>query len=271
MRRILGTLGLLAAALLVAAPATPAYAIPSGGASADTKGTSASVSPRTLSPGDTIHFTVSGFPAGETVSIKIDDQKFCSTLVSFGACVVHQQPIGSNGVASGSFVLPADIPAGKHWLRFLASSDDGGKITPYSCRGNSDFTVVARTTTEDQAGDDPTAPSTAAPSTTVGGSTTTGPTASGSAAPAAPASVAPAGTVLTVPSASGASEATAPSASPAESTPAEPTGSTDEPAGQPEAAAVTEESHVPVIGIVGLVVLAGAAVSLALRVRRGTR
>ncbi|MEX0426656.1 hypothetical protein AB3X52_03415 [Nocardioides sp. DS6] len=271
MRRLLGTLGLLAAGLLVAAPATPAYAIPSGGASADTTGTSASVSPRTLHPGDTIHFTVSGFPAGETVSIKIDDQKFCSTLVSFGACVVHQQRVGSNGVASGSFVLPADIPVNKkHWLRFLASKDEGGKITPYSCRGNTDFTVVAAAA--QAAGGEPAATATGAPTTTTGSSAPSG-------APVTAPSVVPAGKVLTVPapggtaSSSSTSSADSSAAGEPSASPSAPATATDEAAATPAAAAAdrTDESHVPVVGIVGLVLLAAAALGIALQLRRGSK
>lgn len=133
-----------AALLLAGAPAT---ALPPGGASSDTEGTSASVSPSSLGPGGTITFSIAGFPAGETVSVKIDDGEFCSEKGVHGACVVHQQKVDGQGRARGSFVLPSDLKPGKHWLRFLASAeitDDQGRylgVKPYSLRGNSDFTL----------------------------------------------------------------------------------------------------------------------------------
>ncbi|WP_028660635.1 hypothetical protein [Nocardioides insulae] len=140
--------GLAAVLLTITALAVPASAIPDGGASPDTPGTSASVSGGSVVPGGTIGFRVSGFPAGETVYIKIDDGLTCSSKSVHGACVVHQQAIPGGGTVSGSFVLPTDIKPGRHWLRFLASEEltKGGKYVGtqgYTCRGNTDFTVVA--------------------------------------------------------------------------------------------------------------------------------
>jgi hypothetical protein len=127
----------------------PAHAIPDGGAGANTAGTSASASPRTLTAGATIHFTVSGFPAGEVVYLKIDDGTFCSDKAVHGACVVHQQRLTSRGSAAGSFVLPSDLKPGRHWLRFLASkemTDAAGNylgVKGYTTRRGADFTITA--------------------------------------------------------------------------------------------------------------------------------
>lgn len=133
--------------------AAGAGAIPPGGASPDTAGTSASVSPATLSPGDRISFTVRGFPAGETLYIKIDDGKNCADTTQ-GGCVFHQQAIPSSGVVSGAFDLPDSISVGKHWLRFLASEQifnaDGSfkGVKGYTRRGGGEFTIVAATNSQ---------------------------------------------------------------------------------------------------------------------------
>lgn len=170
MRRLFPLVSL---GLSLLAGAGAAVAIPGDGASADTPGTSASVTPATLTAGATLHFTVSGFPAGQTVNVKIDDGKLC-TDSGHGACVYHQQKIPSSGVVSGSFTLPTSLPAGPHWLRFLASAPaPGGNGTiGYTCRGDSDFTVV-------KAGAAPAATTSAAPRATV---TVSGPAPSTSAA-----------------------------------------------------------------------------------------
>lgn len=137
------------AGVLLLAPlgmATTAQAIPGDGAGTDTPGTNSSVSPRALTAGSTINFSVSGFPAGQFVNIKIDDGLFCSDAGVHGACVVHVQKISSAGTASGSFVLPSDLKPGKHWLRYLSSEpipDRPGASKGYTRRGGSEFTVVA--------------------------------------------------------------------------------------------------------------------------------
>ena len=113
-----------------------AYALPPGGASEGTDGTS-TVSP-TVKPGGVISFNLSGFPENTTVSVKIDDGKECPADAPKGACVVHQQKSDGNGNVSGSFVLPRDLKNGEHTLRFLAAGakkDSKGKYLgtePYS-------------------------------------------------------------------------------------------------------------------------------------------
>ncbi|MFT4082352.1 MAG: hypothetical protein QM638_07175 [Nocardioides sp.] len=270
-----------AAATVLAALMMPAAAIPPGGASNDTPGTSASSSPKTLHAGDTISFRVTGFPAGQVVYVKIDDGKFCAAAATHGACVVHQQVIGSGGSVSGSFVLPSDLKPGKHWLRFLASepiSGAGGGTKGYTARGNSDFTTVAGGS--DDAGSDTgstdtdsatsTETSTASSSATSTVTDSTDSTGAGSAAP----SVAAAGSVLEAPAPSGSSSADTSSAG-ASATASAGGASASETATATDATAVSESSaaddsasHFPVAGTIGVVVLAAIALGLALRARR---
>ncbi|MFW0154614.1 plasmid partitioning protein [Rothia sp. P6271] len=98
-----------------------AYALPPGGASPNTPGTSSTVSPTTVRAGDTVSFTVSGFPAHEQVRVKVDDGAACPRDAAQGACVVHQQKSDGNGNVRGSFLLPRDLEEGEHTLRFLAT------------------------------------------------------------------------------------------------------------------------------------------------------
>ena len=67
-----------------------AYALPPGGASSNTSGTSSTVSP-TVKSGGVISFNLRGFPANTMVSVKIDDGDACPADAPQGACVVHQQ------------------------------------------------------------------------------------------------------------------------------------------------------------------------------------
>ena len=141
-RKVAAAVGVgFALALLLAAPAS---AVPPGGPGADTPGTSAEVSPSSLSPGDKISFTLRGFPTGETVNIKIDDGEVCGEAAIHGACVVYKKKIGS-GSTVGSFRLPKDLEEGAHTLRFLASEEiegSGGGINGFTLR-SPEFTIVA--------------------------------------------------------------------------------------------------------------------------------
>jgi len=105
------------------------------------------VSPRTLQAGGTIRFTLRGYPAGETVNVKIDDGVGYSNTTVQGAGVVYQQVVAKNGTVSGSFPLPAFVKPGKHWLRFLASQEmyKNGKYLGVKGFTNHspNFTVVA--------------------------------------------------------------------------------------------------------------------------------
>ncbi|MFT4286580.1 hypothetical protein [Nocardioides sp.] len=252
----------LAALLLTAAPAS---AIPDGGAGANTPGANASVSPRSLSAGQTIHFTISGFPAGEVVYIKIDDGNFCSQKGVHGACVVHQQRLSGSGSASGSFTLPGDLAAGAHWLRFLASeemTDAQGNylgVKGYTTRKGADFTVVRSSGTTGDTGGSETTGSTG--STGSGGATGSGD--SGAQALAA-------GEVLTVrPTATPAGtppQAPAESPEPTPSATVSPQTATD----STDAGPVSAEpaSRFPIVGTVGLVVLLALSAFLAFRFRR---
>ena len=125
IRRWLATLVAVLAALIIGSSA--ATALPPGGASGNSPGTSSTVS-GSVRAGDYLSFTLNGFPAGSTVSIKFDDGNTCSSNAPQGACVVHQQVVPSNGLLKGSFQVPKDINQGKHTLRFLTAvrvGDDG--------------------------------------------------------------------------------------------------------------------------------------------------
>jgi hypothetical protein len=245
--------GLLAAVL--ACWAGPALAVPSGGASPDTAGTSVSVSPKTLPAGATISFRVTGFPAGEVVYVKIDDGGFCSRSGVHGACVVHQQRIPASGPVSGSLVLPADLKPGAHWLRFLASKEMHAAngtyvgVKGYTLRGASDFTVTAGPGGSSTRSGLPTTTPTAAPAgvavpedTTAGGAAAAGATLEVTPAPADPAP-----------------EATSASTAPAQTAAAPP----------PVIRQESVDQRFPVVGVAGLAVLCAMAGGLVLRNRRG--
>lgn len=101
---------------------TTANALPPGGASTvNTPGTSSTVSPGTLKAGDTLNFTLTGFPVNEQVYIKVDNGNACPSDSAQGACVVHQQKSDSNGQVRGSFVLSKQLAKGSHTLRFLST------------------------------------------------------------------------------------------------------------------------------------------------------
>ena len=141
--------------LIIAVVLAPlsAMALPPDGPSPNTPGTYAEVWPTTVSAGDILNFRVSGFPAGEIIHLKYDDgnESVCGSSAVHGACVIHTQVIPTSGVTVGSVVIPSDLPAGDHWLRFLASSPapGGDGILGFTLHGDgggygsSNFTVVA--------------------------------------------------------------------------------------------------------------------------------
>ncbi len=151
MRRLTKVFKTLASAVMVSGAALAlvlpsAAALPPGGAEGSTEGTSSTVT-GSVEAGGTLSFTLSGFPAGETVSIKIDDGALDGSDNSVsGTGVVHQQKIGANGSVSGSFVLPSYVKPGTHWLRFLASQDipesQGGGTKGFTNR-SPQFTVTS--------------------------------------------------------------------------------------------------------------------------------
>ena len=111
-----------ACALLIFGHAPTGWALPPGGAQPDTPGTSSSVSPSTVEQCGTLNFTINGFPAGETVHIKIDNgEGFGGDASIQGQGVIHSQAIDSSGTSSGSFQIPCNLPAGEHFLRYLAT------------------------------------------------------------------------------------------------------------------------------------------------------
>ncbi|MCW5952136.1 MAG: hypothetical protein KIT69_07755 [Propionibacteriaceae bacterium] len=147
---------LLALGLALGLPLAAA-ALPPDGPGPETPGTKSKVWPKKLKAGERLYFEVSGYPANETVYIKIDDGTMCSDT-SHGACVYHTQKLNKKGYAKGSLVVP-DLAPGKHWLRMLATGDvfdskTGEKIgyKGYTRRGGNDFTVVAGGSSSQNAG-----------------------------------------------------------------------------------------------------------------------
>lgn len=150
------TAALIGLALLATSAVThsaPAHALPPDGPSPNTPGTYVEVWPTTVRHGDVLNFRVSGFPAGEVIHLKYDDgaASVCGSSAVHGACVIHTQVVPSSGVTVGSIVIPHDLPAGNHWIRFLASAPapgTGGGVLGFSLHGqgggygNSNFTVV---------------------------------------------------------------------------------------------------------------------------------
>ncbi|WP_157108976.1 hypothetical protein [Corynebacterium aquilae] len=125
-----------------------AAAIPPGGPRSNTPGTDSDISPTTLEPCDTISFSVTGYPAGEVVYIKIDDGIGYGDVTKQGSGVIHRQTADASGTADGSLDLPCGIQPGEHWLRFLSSEAkldaNGNQIGSEGFTNRSEnFTVVA--------------------------------------------------------------------------------------------------------------------------------
>ena len=158
-----------------------AEAIPPGGPGPSTPGTWSRASPRSLQAGGLIHFTVGGFPKGETVYIKIDDGRLCSNT-SHGACVYHSQKIPSSGVVNGSFRLPGNLKKGSHTLRFLASAYIDPKNPSKGTKGYTNkspaFTVTGGSSGSNQNGNNNGGSSTTTTTTTTTGKPKTGKTTS---------------------------------------------------------------------------------------------
>ena len=179
---------LVLAVLCVWLTAATSWAIPPGGASGDTPGTWSRLAETSIAPGGLIRFTVGGFPAGETLYVKIDDGANCSDA-SHGACVYHSQKIPTSGVVNGSFSLPSSLPPGSHWLRFLASAPADPTNAAAGTKGFSnaspDFTAAA-TSTNTSAPPTATATSTAkGRATATADSRTSGAAATATTAPSA--------------------------------------------------------------------------------------
>ncbi|MCD7102234.1 hypothetical protein [Pseudoclavibacter sp. 13-3] len=134
--RMLGAV--LAAVAVVLGASSVAAALPPAGASSDSAGTASSVSSSTVSVGDALTFTVTGFPANHVISVKIADGQYCGSGVRYGSCVVTRVNSDASGRATGTIVIPADLTNGSYWLRFLTDSP------ATSNRGGSDFRVVAK-------------------------------------------------------------------------------------------------------------------------------
>lgn len=136
-------------------------ALPPGGAGANTPGTTSSVSPSSVAHGGSLSWSVSGYPAGETVYVKIDDGSYTGDGVVQGADIVTSTKIGSDGKASGKLTVPRDLTAGSHTLRFLASDVTDAGTLGYTHKSQT-FTVTAAAS-----------PSTASSTSTSGTTTST--------------------------------------------------------------------------------------------------
>mgnify|MGYP000928338366 CR=1 FL=1 len=109
----------------------------------DSPGTEASVTTKTVQAGQQVSFTATGFPAGATVYVQLDDGATHWDSSLPGRSILHKK-VPSSGKVSGSVVLPANVAPGAHWLRFNATTaDPNGGPQQITCRGDSDFTVVA--------------------------------------------------------------------------------------------------------------------------------
>lgn len=149
-------------------------AIPPGGGSANTAGTTSTVSPSSVAQGGSLTWKVGGYPAGETVYAKIDDGEYRGTGITQGSDIVNSATIAADGSASGSFTIPSDLAAGAHTLRFLATSADSKGYTHRS----QEFTVTAATA----GGATPSSTSTTAATTATSSSTAAASPASSTAA-----------------------------------------------------------------------------------------
>ncbi|MCZ4123081.1 HtaA domain-containing protein [Streptomyces sp. H39-S7] len=101
---------------LVAAPAA------AGKASATTGAT-------TVTAGGSLGFSVAGYPAGQKLTVKLDDDG-----------ILSQFTIKADGTYAGSVTIPKDTAtSGSHWLRFLAPN-------PATSVKGASFTVTAAST-----------------------------------------------------------------------------------------------------------------------------
>ncbi|MEU0126696.1 hypothetical protein [Streptomyces sp. NPDC006289] len=94
----------------------------------DSRGAKAAISASQVQPGGRIPFEVTKFPAGETVTIKLDDEE-----------ILGQWKADASGSYKGEVTIPAETPTGAHWLRFLAPNP--------STTMKVDFTVTSPGTT----------------------------------------------------------------------------------------------------------------------------
>ncbi|MFB8775915.1 hypothetical protein [Streptomyces broussonetiae] len=104
------TSGASASATGTSASATPVPAASGAPASAsNAAGAKAEITASEVRPGGRLHFRVTKFPAGETVTVKLDDE-----------AILGQWKADEDGSYEGDVTVPADTPVGAHWLRFLA-------------------------------------------------------------------------------------------------------------------------------------------------------
>jgi hypothetical protein len=115
------------AALGAAALPMAALAIPPGGPAPSRNGSAVTLSATKVAPGGTIRAIGTKFPAGKSVTVKIDDQTIVAVF-----------PISSGGRFSGAIAMPRAIAKvvkpGRHWLRFLAPASSRNHQTNTSIK-----------------------------------------------------------------------------------------------------------------------------------------
>lgn len=136
------TMPVTVASAEVAAAFGPLPAVPPEGPGANTPGTSSTVSPATVAHGETLSFTVAGYPAGETLYVKIDDGAYQGSAVVQGADIVATFPVSGDGTVAGQLTVPDDLEVGEHTLRFLATEVIDQGTLGYT-HGSDPFTVTA--------------------------------------------------------------------------------------------------------------------------------
>ncbi len=105
------------ASACAALTAASAGALPPGGAKPSHNGANVKLSPTRVKPGGRIHVTGTRFPAGKTVSVKLDDEK-----VGVVAVLKASGDGRVNGVVTIPVAVKKVLAPGRHWLRFLASA-----------------------------------------------------------------------------------------------------------------------------------------------------
>ncbi|MEU0227318.1 hypothetical protein ABZ177_23585 [Streptomyces sp. NPDC006284] len=88
---------------------------------ANDAGAKATITASRVQPGGTLHFEVTGFPAGRKVTVKLDDEG-----------ILGQWDVGDDGSYEGDVTVPSDTAPGGHWLRFLAPDPPTSLKVPFT-------------------------------------------------------------------------------------------------------------------------------------------
>ncbi|MFE6186740.1 hypothetical protein ACFQ6U_20165 [Streptomyces sp. NPDC056465] len=116
----------------------------SGGGSGGTSATSAAITAGSqVAGGGKVSFRVTGFPAGQQLTVKLDDAK-----------IIGQWPdgIGADGSLTGTVTIPADAAKGAHWLRFLAPNPSTSLRAGFTVTSGTSAAQAAASTSPDGTG-----------------------------------------------------------------------------------------------------------------------